>query len=476
MAPNPFDRVALLVVLAITFAAAVAPAVDNDLWWHLRSGQWMVAHHRLLGADPFSHTTGGAVRVPYDWLAQLVLYGSWKIGGLNAVAVLTALLAVAGVGLIGLACHARPLVKAGVLGLAALSSTVFWSARPQMFTFVGCAAVVAALAGARRGRFDLRWLVPVFILWSNLHLGWFYGLGILWASAAGWAIDRRIGRRPVAPDLLRRLVLVSGACSAAVLVHPAGFKLYRLVLTQAAVGQSFIQEDRPPALDDPTAWFFFVMVVITVWALVKGRRRATVTEVGLVAATAVAGCTVTRLIPLFATVAAPVLCRHLEHVLPARRPPAAASGRADRWFAAVVVAVAVLAAGTVAGVRLSPANTAAALRAEEPVAAASWIRSHRPPGRLWNLFDWGGYLIWALPDYPVSMDGRADLHADALATHRATLRGEGWVQELDRERINVALVPTATPLYRAMLASPAWSERYSDPMATVFTRRVPIRV
>ena len=65
-------------------AIAIRPALDNDLWWHLRSGRWMVDHRRILGADPFSHTADGDRRLPFDWLAQLGLYGVWGVGGLLA--------------------------------------------------------------------------------------------------------------------------------------------------------------------------------------------------------------------------------------------------------------------------------------------------------------------------------------------------------------------------------------------------------
>ncbi len=470
-------RVATVVVLSLVFAVAVGPAVDNDLWWHLRSGQWMVQHHRLLGPDPFSHTTAGLTRAPYDWLSQLGLYLTWRAGGLLAVSILTALLAVAGIGLIAVACRARPVVKAAVLVLAGLCSWVFWSPRPQMVTFVGCAGVVAALAAARRGRLNLWWLVPAFALWSNLHLGWFYGLGILWASAIGWAVDRRLGRDHVPAALQRRLVAVSAACSVAVLVQPAGFRLYGLVVTQASVGRGFIEEDQPPGLHYPPAWLFYLMILLVGVVLVKDRRRVTLTEVGLVGATALAGCMVVRLVPLFATVAAPVLCRHAEHLLPARRAATGSEPAArtrSRRAGALVCLLSVVAAVVVAAPKLSDANVQAALARHEPVAAVRWIEEHRPPGRLWNLFDWGGYLIWELRDYPVSMDGRADLHVDGMAAHLAALRGEGWAEQMRRQGDDVALVPTQSPLHRAMHASPDWREGYHDAMASVFVRRVPI--
>ena len=42
------------------------------------------------------------------------------------------------------------------------------------------------------------------------------------------------------------------------------------------------------------------------------------------------------------------------------------------------------------------------------------MRQNRIQGPLFNNFDWGGFLIWYLPEYPVSLDGRTDLYGDAL--------------------------------------------------------------
>jgi hypothetical protein len=144
------ERALLGVALLLTFTIAVSPAVDHDLWWHLRSGQWMVDHQTVLRADPFSHTRAGAIRQPSDWLGQLALYGSWSVGGLTAVSLLTAALATAGMALVLRACEGPAIVRAAVVVLAAAASTVFWTARPQMFTFVLTALVVLALTRFRR--------------------------------------------------------------------------------------------------------------------------------------------------------------------------------------------------------------------------------------------------------------------------------------------------------------------------------------
>src|SRR6476661_7036155 len=45
-----------------------------------------------------------------------------------------------------------------------------------------------------------------------------------------------------------------------------------------------------------------------------------------------------------------------------------------------------------------------------PVKAVEYIQSHHLSGNMLNEYDYGGYLIWALPEHPVFIDGRADLY------------------------------------------------------------------
>jgi hypothetical protein len=42
-----------------------------------------------------------------------------------------------------------------------------------------------------------------------------------------------------------------------------------------------------------------------------------------------------------------------------------------------------------------------------PVAAATFLQRHRPPGTMLNSYNFGGYLMWAYPREKVFIDSRA---------------------------------------------------------------------
>jgi hypothetical protein len=455
---------ALFIVLAI----AIRPALDNDLWWHLRSGRWMVDHRRILGADPFSHTADGDRRLPFDWLAQLGLYGVWSVGGLWLVAVATGVAATASVALTVLAVPGRATVQAAVAVLTGAAASVFWSARPQIATNLLVAVVVWALWRHRRTGVAVWWLVPLFLLWAQLHLGWLYGLALIWVTVGGSLVDRRLGRG-MTEVRTAHLAIVGALSSLVVMISPVGPRVYALFFTQADVGRSYIEEYQAPSISDAKAIPFFVLLGVVAVIVVLRRRSLTVTDGLLLVGTAAFASTAIRAVPVFAAVAAPILVEHGSALL-ASRP------RKDREPAPIDVAIlgiTVAIALVIVGLRLSPSSVEREERREFPVDATAWLRRTHPPGPLWNTFDWGGYLIWKAPGYRVSIDGRADLHEDRLDRYARTLAGDAWEQDLDQQGVNVAMVDTGGPLAQAMTGSPDWTVAYEDDQATVFVRRDP---
>lgn len=472
------DAAATAVVGLLTFLIAVRPAVDNDLWFHLRTARWMLDHHRWVGVDPFTHTRPGVVRVQTDWLAQLGLYGVWRWVGLVGVALAVAALATVSLVVLYRALPGTTRVRAGVIVLTAASSSIFWSARTQMVTFTGTALLVALLLRWRRSpeRRFLWWLVPLFLVWVNGHGGVVYGVIILGAMVAGESLRWLLGRDPLPAPAHHRLALVAVTCLAVLVVNPSGWRVYGLPFHQVASSTRFVQEYQPPSLGDAAALPFFVLLGVTVALLLWRWRDADPTELLWVAAGAAFALQFTRSIPFFAVLAAPAVARHLSSVTGGGGGTATAADDrpADR---AVVATVAVLAILVVVATfsRTGSAATDQRLAQEYPVGAVAWLEAERPPHELFNTFDWGGYVLWEAPDYPVSIDGRTDVYDEYLEVYDGTVRARpGWQEELEREGIGTVLVDPGLPLTAALRAEPGWSVGYEDDVAVVFTRTGPV--
>lgn len=72
------DQAAQATLLAALFAIPALMCVyaanvsDADIWWHLRTGEWILAHHAVPRVDPFSGPLAGSPWLAYSWLYELV--------------------------------------------------------------------------------------------------------------------------------------------------------------------------------------------------------------------------------------------------------------------------------------------------------------------------------------------------------------------------------------------------------------------
>ena len=83
-------RLVIVVLLyCIPASQAMVPLVDPDIWWHLRTGQWIVEHAQVPATDPFSAYGMGKPWVAYSWLFEILVYALFTKFGLMGILVFT---------------------------------------------------------------------------------------------------------------------------------------------------------------------------------------------------------------------------------------------------------------------------------------------------------------------------------------------------------------------------------------------------
>jgi hypothetical protein len=114
--------------------------------------------------------------------------------------------------------------------------------------------------------------------------------------------------------------------------------------------------------------------------------------------------------------------------------------------------------------------------AQTPVAATLWLRENPPVGQVFNIYEWGDYLVWAgPPKLPVFVTSHAHLVApgvwrDYLAV--INLR-PGWADVLDRYRVTTVVVDKSRSeaLIAKLTKNGAWKVAYEDDLAVIFARQ-----
>ncbi len=108
-----------------------------------------------------------------------------------------------------------------------------------------------------------------------------------------------------------------------------------------------------------------------------------------------------------------------------------------------------------------------------PVEAAAVVAERGYEGPLYNDFNWGGFLIWSLPNLPVVLDGRTNLHGDEriFRIGNTWAAGPGWRDDPDLAASNVVLADVSSPLAGMLVFDERFQLVYEDALARVFIRR-----
>lgn len=481
-------RLAGAILFVAIFAMAVRAPADTDTWWHLQAGRVTLEEGEILQTDLFSHTRYGSRWINHSWLSQVILYGLFSRFSYAGLGLWMGVVVTAAFVLVYLQMEGSVFVRAFILVLAAATSGVIWSARPQLFSFLLTAAVAYVLYLFKwRGVNRLWVLPPLFILWVNLHAGYALGFMVLVAFVAGELFNHLLepwlpADAPVVGWRGIGLVVgVSLLSALALVVNPNTTRMwtYYLETVRLDVLQDFIQEWRSPNFHPLHTQPFIWLLLATLAAVGLSRRRVDGTDLALVSGFAYAALLAGRNIGPFALVAAPVLSRHVTALLDRcsrsvsnrlRYASATPAQGAINWMLLLVI----LAATAVKiQLPLRAGFNEAQHRESLPVGAVEWIEEQRPPGEMFNHYNWGGYLIWRLwPDYRVFVDGRTDLYGDGflrqyLETQTAS---PGFQETLDEYDIRLVLTPSQSILSTRLACEGPWREAYADDVASVWVR------
>jgi hypothetical protein len=471
-----FRHIFPLAFFLMIFALAVRQCafIDPDLWWHLQTGQDIVASRAIPQTDIYSFTKAGSEWVTHEWLSEVVIYAIYRVSGWAGLLFVFSGFITGAFYLVYRRCIGKPYIAAFAILLAVAASSPLFGVRPQMITLLLASTFIALLTNySNDGKSrPLYWMVPLMLLWVNLHAGYALGLGLIGLYMVSVALDRKFA-------LVPRLLMTLIACVAVVPLNPNGLRMfsYPLETLRSPSMAAFIQEWASPNFHQPmfVPLALFLFLLVAVLALSTKRLRAS--EVFLLFVTGLAALRSARHIPIFALIAAPMFAQQVWELMLAHGWElrlSAPQGSEPRT--AVLFAVLLLLAPAVldfALIKHFVTNQAAYEAKNYPQAAVNFLESKKLPGPIYNRYGWGGYLIRRFHGaYPVYIDGRADVYGDkfmyeAFNTYDG---GTGWFEPLDRLSIRTVLISPDAPLASLLRNDQEWLKVYEDDQAIIFMR------
>lgn len=466
-------RVFLAVLFLGLFAMAVRNVADPDVWWHLKTGQYISDHKSVPHTDPFSYTRAGEPWVTHEWLTELLLYRLQSTTGWGGLILIFAAVVCAAFLLLYLRCGPAPYI-AGVATLCAAWATMpVWGVRPQVLSLLLTSLWLLILERSEREPNILWWTLPLTLLWVNLHAGFALGLALSALFLAGQWIEHAMAwsSDESAPHM-RTAALILLLDFSIVPLNPNGVRMfsYPIETLRSAAMQNYIAEWASPNFHHPEYWPLLLVVLAAFAALSWSRLRVRPRDLLLLLVSLYAGLCSIRLIPLFVLIAVPIVCQRLgTWPRTDSRPRRGRVASRTALNGLIVLAMAIFSGVHIAGV--IQRQPLAEMRTF-PARAAGFLQAHPPSGPIFNHYDWGGYLIWRLPpSIPVFIDGRADLYGQPLLSQFAdTYQFKGvWQQTLERWNISTVIVPPDSALATGLRSSTGWTVSYEDAQAVVLT-------
>ncbi len=460
---------------------------DGDIGWHIRTGEHILDNGAVPSTDLFSYTRPGAPWFAWEWLSDVGFAWAHRFAGLKAVVLVAAIVLSLWALLLlrqALWRGANSWVALLITLLGVSASAIHFLARPHIVTLLLATVTVWMIESDRRSaRWRVWLLIPLTALWTNLHGGFVIGIALVAMAAAGSAAEWWAG--VCEPPRIFRYTALTVGCAGASLFNPYGIRLHIHIADFLRSGwiQGVVQEFQAPTFRSENQSQYEVLLVVGLGlATVLISRRRYVEALWIVALGHLS-LTSARNIPLYVTVAAPLIAELLSALwskgierLPLNSVPrilfdlggnmAPGFRRISLWIVAFLL---LISSGGV--ITNWPMDFPAVLF---PVSLIRANENRLITGRVLTTDQWADYLIYSFyPRQRVFVDGRSDFFGAELGQEyiRASLGDYRWREILDRHAVNVVLAPVTWPLATLLKVTPDWRVLADDGQAILFSRR-----
>lgn len=472
-------NVFLILIFLLVFFIMLSPPQDADMWWHLAAGREMVNEGNILTTDIFSYTHYGEPWTNAFWLSDILLFLVYRLGGYLGLTLLVALIAVLTMAVLYRRTLHYPFpLPLLILLLATFAIAPVWTPRPQIFSFL--LLVVLDYGLKEKDGFILKrpWLLVIlFVVWANTHGGFIWGFLLLLSFIIGNGLDNLLQRQSLSLRQLGQLALWTLVAALAITINPNGISLWKLPFYTVGISIQSITEWSSPDFHrvdlHPLLWLLFLIVI----GAGTSKKVLPWSSILKVIGFSYMAFVSQRSIGPFVVVATPIVIDSLNDVwsewssIVSRIYKPRPSNSMPTVFA-VILNMIILGIFLVLMVKQAfSVSSGGQVHNGLPRNAVEWIRFNHPEGRMFNAYNWGGYLQWELPEYPLFIDGRADLYGEETISDWWSIvsaTDEG-IRLLDHWQVNFVVLEPGWPILNR-LAQNGWQVLYEDDIAIVMSR------
>ena len=445
---------------------------DPGTFWHIRTGEWMIDHFKILRTDPFSQSESNWV--PTQWLAEILMAYSYRIRGFATLKILSSLIIATWISILArrwFLTGMHPAIVWLLASLVLMIGALHFLARPLLINYLGITLLSYFILDFENRRAKASWLLwcfPLAVFWANCHGGYLGGLSILGLATLTWTTQFLFSQGPI-KDFRTLLTLWCGnfIWLIAPCISPFGIGMYEewfKIWFKLDLSSYIIEHAAPKLLDFYMVGAYAAFAAVTTFFFLSGKGAQYLGITASIWAWFFLALKRARNAPIFISIAAVmfeeiwldlVSSQKIREDWIIRQP----KKPSVKMTVTLLVMVAGLLISSVFGwyqVQLDPKKWPVDLI--EPMQHLA--RDYGPDTKIYNALNDGGFLIFYAPKWRVFQDDRCEIHAfrDGMndgswitkTMHLEINAPDQLLLELQNRGIKLAITPKDSPLEKLL--------------------------
>lgn len=471
----------IILLFALLFISQINTVLDVDLWWNLKTGEYIVGHLDVPRTDIFSYALENRPWIDHEWLSQALFYAAFSLFGWPGLNILKALvISLCFFTLLHLVFSRYKKISFAIffilMSILAFGYRSF--VRPEIFSYLFLCVFLYILE-KEKGIYVLPFLQ---ILWVNIHGYFILGPILIFLYSIGEFFSKNSQK---AKRLGAALLLIIAAC----FINPYFYKgaLYPLGILLDVFGEQKLYMLNVHELMMPVRSgfgryvFFWLFAIATSITFIINLKNAKIKHILVFAGSFLASYMAVRNMPVFIFLAMPLAAINLNESGMGKR---ISEKRYYVVYAAVILGLIYF---FLSGKYYVFTNQYPMRKTESrfsslfmPSGACDFLEKNKIEGRMFNTLDFGPYIGYRFyPEKRILIDTRTDLYKDDfyLLYREAQYYPGEWDALSERYGFNIALLRHIFSGTERLLAqlhkNKDWKLVYYDKNSCIFLEDTP---
>ena len=473
--------------------------VDFDLGWHLRYGKETLVNKKVAIYDSFSHTFNGKPFIDSCWLTEVFFYYLFShfsfFGFTLVISALTTLAIFLLIFIWGWPAAVQFFLAAWLV--LSCSPNFKIGPRTQNFSWIFFSFLfILLLKYSKNGKKKFLLPLPImFSIWVNSHGGFLLGLGVI-AFFAFFETIACVFKPELTGKKVLSLAVVFLICLGTFFLRPFSllenqsyfdraksiFDLFKGIMlplnlatgvSRAGGLRTNIAEWLPPLFFNLSGTLFLLAIVVSIAIFTTKRiNLVNIRKLALLFLFAYFGTLSRKNVPFFFLVFVPVIGEEFKSsFLLKKLKPFDLPIKILMILLMLFVSISRTQLATAKIERSEKNFKYYCQETNYPYKAIEYIKKHPPSGNMFNLYNWGGFLIWQLPEYPTFIDGRKP-GGEIFSEYKQVVNlKEGWQKVLEKYQVEWMLVHNGFLFEQIVTTEASWEKVYEDEIAIILIKR-----